>query len=506
MPAAAVYKSVVHLADGRELIYFDADDARDRAAYPDTRPLGPRPGTGESRFDPLLGEWVAVAGNRQVRPFQPGPDVCPLCPSTATRHTEIPAPDYEVAVFENRFPSLSGPPEPPDELIGPLPYRLRRGGGRCEVVAFTSDHDATFASLSVDRVRLILEAWTDRTANLFALPGVEQVYVFENAGAEIGVTLSHPHGQIYAFPYLAPKMGRVVERGQAHFARTGRNLHDDVLAAELAGGRVVLRNAEWAAFVPFAARWPYEAHLYPLRRVPDFTALDDAQRAAFPEAYLDLLRRFQRLFGPDGPPVPYIAAWYQAPAAAPRAVALHVEVFTVRRAPDKLKYLAGTESGMGAFMQDIAPEQAAERLRAVAELPRLPGRGVVAQRRVPLAHLGLRFPVVGLRLPGRPGRRFGGGTGGRRQCPSRLPGRAKRHVLRGLGHRHRHPEHPGRQRADRRRLRRPADQHHPPRRNPARPQVVDRIRQRAEHRLDGGAGQVGRRRVQRRQAPQHPVR
>lgn len=367
MPLAAARKTVVHLADGRELIYFDSAGGTDRGAYRDTRPLEPRPGPGESRFDPLLGEWVTVAGHRQGRPFQPGPGVCPLCPSTDTRHTEIPAPDYEVAVFENRFPSLSGPPEPADELIGPLPHRLRRGGGRCEVVAFTQDHDATFASLGEDRVALILQAWTDRTASLFALPGVEQVYVFENAGAEIGVTLSHPHGQIYAFPYLTPKLGRVAERGKAHLARTGRNLHDDVLAAELAGGRVVARNAEWVAFVPFAARWPYEAHLYPARRVPGFTALDDAQRAAFPAAYLDLLRRFQRLFGADAPPVPYVAAWHQAPAGAPQAVALHAEVFTVRRAPDKLKYLAGTESGMGAFMNDIAPEQAADRLRAAGE-------------------------------------------------------------------------------------------------------------------------------------------
>jgi UDPglucose--hexose-1-phosphate uridylyltransferase len=366
MPVAAARKTVTTLADGRELIYFDSPSAQDRTVYPDTRPLDPRPGPGESRFDPLLGEWVTVAANRQVRPYNPGPDVCPLCPSTPTRHSEIPAPDYEVVVFENRFPSLSGPPEPED-LIGSLPYRLRRGGGRCEVVAFTSDHDAMFASLDDARVGLILAAWTDRTANLFALPGVEQVYVFENAGAEIGVTLSHPHGQIYAFPYLAPKMARVVERGGAYLERTGRNLHDDVLAAELAGGRVVLQNAEWVAFVPFAARWPYEAHLYPRRRVPDFTGLDDAQRAAFPGAYLDLLRRFQQLFGPDQPPVPYIAAWYQAPAGDQRAVALHVEVFTVRRAPGRLKYLAGTESGMGAFMNDIAPEEAAARLRAVGD-------------------------------------------------------------------------------------------------------------------------------------------
>ncbi len=371
MPCQAVRKTVTHLADGRELIYFDAaaGPAKDRTAYPDTRPLGKGPEPGESRFDPLLGEWVTVAGNRQERPYHPGPDVCPLCPSTQTRRSEIPAPDYEVAVFENRFPSLAGGGlAAHDSLTGPLPHRLRSGGGRCEVVCFTDDHDATFASLDEARVLLILAAWTDRTAALSALPGIEQVYVFENCGAEIGVTINHPHGQIYAFPYLTPKMSSVVEHGAHYLARTGENLHDAVLAAELASGRVVFENAEWAAFVPFAARWPYEAHLYPRRRVPDFTALDDAQRAAFPAAYLDLLRRFGRLFGADLPPA-YIAAWHQAPPGAGPpgerpGVALHAEVFTLRRAPDKLKYLAGTESGMGAFMNDIPPEVAAERLRA----------------------------------------------------------------------------------------------------------------------------------------------
>ncbi len=368
MPYQTARKTITHLADGRELIYFDsaAASGRDRAAYPDTRPLGSGPEPGESRLDPLLGEWVTVAGNRQERPYHPGPDVCPLCPSTPRRRTEIPAPDYEVVVFENRFPSLAGGGLPArDSLVGPLPHLLRSGGGRCEVVSFTDDHNATFAALDDARVLLILEAWIDRTATLSTLPGIEQVYVFENCGAEIGVTINHPHGQIYAFPYLTPKMRSVVERSADYLARTGENLHEAVLAAELASGRVVFEDAEWAAFVPFAARWPYEAHLYPKRRVPDFTALDDAQRAAFPAAYLDLLRRFVRLF--PGLPPAYIAAWHQAPPGPPGerpGVALHAEVFTVRRAPDKLKYLAGTESGMGAFMDDIPPEVAAERLRA----------------------------------------------------------------------------------------------------------------------------------------------
>ncbi|MGH3417885.1 MAG: galactose-1-phosphate uridylyltransferase, partial [Actinocrinis sp.] len=319
--------------------------------------------------DPVLGEWVAVAAHRQNRPYLPPTNDCPLCPSRDGKQTEIPAPDYQVAVFENRFPSLSGVPAAQDTLVGTLPHRAHQGGGRCEVVCFTSDHDTTFAKLDRSRVQLVLEAWTDRTAEMSALPGIRQVYCFENRGREIGVTLSHPHGQIYAFPYLSPKTARAVDNAAEHRARTGRNLFDDVLAAERAGGRVVLENAEWTAFVPFAARWPYEVHLYPNRRVGDFTRLDEAQRARLPEAYLDLLGRFDRLFPRQAGPTPYIAAWHQAPVApagtAPE-LALHLELFTVRRTADKLKYLAGTESGMGAFMNDVSPERAAERLREAA--------------------------------------------------------------------------------------------------------------------------------------------
>ncbi len=361
-------KSVTQLADGRELIYYDAGDAEARAEYVDQRPLEAVYTTSETRLDPVQNEWVAVAAHRQNRPYLPPTNDCPLCPSRDGKHTEIPAPDYQVAVFENRFPSLSGIPRPQDTLVGPLPHRAHQGGGRCEVVCFTSDHDATVSTLDEARVQLVLEAWTDRTAELSALPGIRQVYCFENRGKEIGVTLSHPHGQIYAFPYLPPKTAHAVDSAAAHRARTGRNLFDDLIAAERAGGRVVLESAEWIAFVPFAARWPYEAHLYPNRRVADFTRLDEAQRAEFPAVYLDLLGRFDRLFAERREPTPYIAAWHQAPVAPagtePEA-ALHLELFTVRRTADKLKYLAGTESGMGAFMNDVSPERAAERLREV---------------------------------------------------------------------------------------------------------------------------------------------
>ncbi|MQS11213.1 galactose-1-phosphate uridylyltransferase [Streptomyces kaniharaensis] len=356
-------RTVTTLADGRELIYYDRGAAVPRNAV-DRRPLDPRTPASQVRFDPVTGDHVTIAAHRQARTYQPPAEECPLCPSRDGRLSEIPADDYQVAVFENRFPSLAGAPVAAEVGGGGL-WTAGPGAGRCEVVCFTADHDASFADLSPERARLVLDAWTDRTAALSALPGVEQVYCFENRGAEIGVTLAHPHGQIYAFPFTTPRTARMIGQAERHRAATGRNLFDDLVAAERAdGARVVLAGEHWTAFVPFAARWPYEVHLYPHRRVPDLTALDEAQRAEFPRLHLDLLRRFDRLFG--GGRTPYIAAWHQAPARQRAELGLHLELFTIRRAADKLKYLAGVESGMDAFVNDVTPEDAARRLREVA--------------------------------------------------------------------------------------------------------------------------------------------
>ncbi|MFF4954489.1 galactose-1-phosphate uridylyltransferase [Streptomyces chattanoogensis] len=346
-------KTTTRLADGRELIYYDSRDDAVRDAD-DRRPLDPVSTASEIRHDRLLGDRVAVASHRQGRTYHPPADECPLCPSRDGRRSEIPAADYDVAVFENRFPSLAG------------------DSGRCEVVCFTSDHDASFADLTEEQAALVLDAWTDRTAELSQLPDVEQVFCFENRGAEIGVTLGHPHGQIYAYPFTTPRTERMLASLAAHREATGgRNLFDDVVADELADGRrIVLEGDHWLAFVPYAAHWPYEVHLYPKRRVPDLLALDDPARTEFPQLYLEVLRRFDRIFdrGEGVAPTPYIAAWHQAPVrAADRAdFALHLELFTIRRTSGKLKFLAGSESGMNVFINDVPPEAAAERLREVA--------------------------------------------------------------------------------------------------------------------------------------------
>ncbi|WP_326582226.1 galactose-1-phosphate uridylyltransferase [Streptomyces sp. NBC_00481] len=349
-------KTSTRLADGRELIYYDLRDDTVRDAV-DKRPLERTVTTSEVRRDPLLGDSVAIASHRQGRIYHPPANECPLCPSEGDRLSEIPDSSYDAVVFENRFPSLAG------------------DSGRCEVVCFTSDHNASFADLTDEQARLVLDAWTDRTAELSHLPSVEQVFCFENRGAEIGVTLGHPHGQIYAYPFTTPRTALMLRSLAAHKDATGgENLFDAVLEKELADERIVLRTEHWVAFVPYAAHWPYEVHLYPTRRVPDLLALDEDARSEFPKVYLELLRRFDRIFGEGEPPTPYIAAWHQAPFGTLEEFdgvnrddfALHLELFTIRRTSGKLKFLAGSESGMNVFINDVPPERAAERLREVA--------------------------------------------------------------------------------------------------------------------------------------------
>lgn len=350
------------LADGREIIFFDRAETDRRIV--DRRDLAPVTATAQIRHDVLTNEWVAVTAHRQARTHLPPTQLCPLCPTVDGRHSEIPEPDYDVVVFENRFPSFAAAAadgwEPPHETD---PFSARRPAtGRCEVVCFTSRHDGSFGTLPVEQAHLVVDAWAHRTAALSALPDVAQVFCFENRGEEIGVTLHHPHGQIYAYPFVTPRTRTMFAAARTHRDRTGGNLFADVVAAELqAQTRVVLQSPYWVAFVPFAARWPVEVHLYPRRQVPDLSALSEPERGDLAEACVLLLRALDGVFGV---PLPYVAAWYQAPVHSDRDLAwLHLRLTSIRRAPDRLKYLAGSESAMGVFINDIPPEEMATRVR-----------------------------------------------------------------------------------------------------------------------------------------------
>ncbi|MBM4474660.1 galactose-1-phosphate uridylyltransferase [Rhodococcus hoagii] len=366
-------KTRTRLSDGRELIYFDdtepyASGVVTRELH-DGRDLVPVEAASTMRFDVLTGEWVTLAAHRMNRTFLPATDECPLCPTRPGRPaTEIPAGDYDVAVFENRFPSLgSAAEEVPGLVDGERLWPRRAADGRCEVVCFTGDHHRGFAQLPVSRVRTVLEALRDRTRELSALPSVAQVYCFENRGEEIGVTLSHPHGQIYAYPTLPPRTTALLRQAEEHRKRTGRSLLRDVLDAERrAGTRVVVEGEHWTAYVPAAARWPVELHVAPHRDVADLIELDDAELDELSHLYLDVLGRLDRFFdGVDR--LPYIAGWHQAPIGAGRDLGrLHLQVFSPMRSSHRMKFLAGSESGMGAWISDTTPERIAARFREVA--------------------------------------------------------------------------------------------------------------------------------------------
>jgi UDPglucose--hexose-1-phosphate uridylyltransferase len=354
-----IVKREHRLADGRELIYFDDADTTlspDRVA--DARTLDPRPVTATMRQDPLTGEWISIAAARQNRVFLPPDDQDPLAPASATNPSEIPA-DYDVAVFENRSPSFG--PELAAFDLAPLTEiglgKTLPAIGRCEVVAFSPEHEGAFGSLSRSRARTVIEAWAERTAALSALPGIEQVFPFENRGEAIGVTLRHPHGQIYAYPYVTPTTTKLLES----IRKFGPDLFERILEFESASERVVLRGEHWTAFVPFAARWPIEVHLLPHRQVADFAETSDAERDELAGLYLRLLRGIDALYDT---PTPYIAAWHQAPVNVGRAdIRLMLQVTSPRRAENKLKYLAGSEAAMGAWIGDVTPEQTAAFIR-----------------------------------------------------------------------------------------------------------------------------------------------
>jgi len=360
---AGVTRTDRPLSDGRTIRYYDTQEQVRAAA--DEREKAEQPGIGELRLDPLVNEWVAMAAHRQGRVFLPPKELCPLCPSTGQNLTEVPEDDFEVVVFDNKSPSL----RPPDgdwalpDMAGP-DTDTGSAAGKCEVICFTADHGQSFKDLSTERIRVLLEAWMDRTRELSKEKFIHHIAPFENRGEEVGVTLAHPHGQIYAYSYIPPKVSRMLEVAKKHKERTGKVLFDEIVAREIKDEeRIVAENKHWVAFVPYAARYSFEIHVAPKVSVADLSELTPEVADAYPAIAKEVL---QRLDGVFDIPMAYIAAWHQAPVREGRdLLRLHWQITSVRRAPGKLKYLAGSESSMGAFIMDLRPEQSAAQLREV---------------------------------------------------------------------------------------------------------------------------------------------
>lgn len=348
------------LFDGRDLFYFDEPETGlPSTRKPDTREPAERPPTAQLRFDPLTSEWITVASHRQQRAFLPPQHSCPLCPTTATNQSELPD-SFDVAVFENKGPAFG--PE-----LGHIDYpnnETRFGFsttsfGRCEVVVFSPEHEGSLSQMPLTRVRTVIAAWMDRTRELFAMDGVIQVFPFENRGEEIGVTLHHPHGQIYSYPFVPARTRALVDSVAGYRG----DFFADLIKFESASPRRVLDSEHFVAYVPFAARWPVEVHLLPKRHIQDLSQLSAAEADDLAVQYKRILLAMDALYET---PTPYISAWHQAPKIENRGqIRLMLQITSPRRAADKLKYLAGSESAMGAFVGDVEPEKTAARIKEV---------------------------------------------------------------------------------------------------------------------------------------------
>ena len=307
------------------------------------------------------------AGHRQDRTFLPPDEFCPLCP-TKEGHppTEIPLPAFEVAVFDNRFPSLvSKPPEP--AVAGSELSPVLRSHGANEVVVYSDDHHLSLGDMDPERIAKVVEVWADRYAALGSRDEVAYVFIFENKGVAVGVTLHHPHGQIYAYPEIPPRVQRELEVATVHIAEHGTCVYCDVVARERSDGvRVIAHNRSFLAFVPFAARFPYEIHVASLRHAASLLDLSDPERLALAEVLRTVVQAYDRLFGFA---LPYVMSMHQAPTddgEHQHISHFHVEFTPLHRTAEKLKYLAGSELGAGAFINDTAPEDTAARLRVAA--------------------------------------------------------------------------------------------------------------------------------------------
>jgi UDPglucose--hexose-1-phosphate uridylyltransferase len=347
--------------DGRSLTLYARAPMGDIADAPSPfrEPLGRSP---HLRRHPLRDEWITYAAYRQDRTFLPPPEYNPLAVTVdADAPTELPQGDWDVAVFDNRFPSLSlAADEAPPSIVDTAP-----GTGKCEVVVFTQDRLSSLGRLPLSHIDLLLQVWADRTGKLGALDAIDYVLPFENRGAEVGVTLHHPHGQIYAYPRVPPVPARMQQVAAAYYAEHGRGVLQDHIAKELDDGRRVLYRGEHAvAFVPAAARYPYEVWIAPVAPVATFCDLDDAQRADLARALKTVLMKYDALWDR---PFPYLMAWYQAPTdGRPHPEShLHAEIYPPYRTRDRLKYLAGTEIAAGWFAMDALPEDKARELQDI---------------------------------------------------------------------------------------------------------------------------------------------
>ncbi|MHA1378023.1 MAG: galactose-1-phosphate uridylyltransferase [Candidatus Helarchaeota archaeon] len=313
----------------------------------------------ELRWNPVLKEWVIVAAYRQKRPQLPE-NFCPFCPGAP----EIPSADWTVKFLPNKYASLRMDPPEPDLKNHPL-YQVRPNKGQCEIILYAPEHNTTLGALPVEHIHTLVDFWAERYEKIGSQNFIKYVLIFENRGREIGVSLDHPHGQIYSFGFIPPKPQLELDNSYEYFNRNKKCLFCDILDKELNDKkRIVIENPNFVCFVPFFATWPYGVHIYPKRHVQSLLELTEKEKRDLAEILKAILLKYDKLFDML---LPYEMIFHQEPTDGKKYphYHFHIEFYIIHRAKNKIKFLGGCEQGAGVFVNPIPPEKTAEELRQI---------------------------------------------------------------------------------------------------------------------------------------------
>lgn len=315
----------------------------------------------ELRFNPLLRDWVMVASNRQNRPHLPK-GYCPFCPGSGK------VPDhYDVLMYENDFPALSPNPPEPDPVATSL-YKTEKSFGKCEVILYSPEHTKTLPQLSVDHIGKLVDLWTERFEALSKDPHHQYVMIFENRGEECGVTMHHPHGQIYAYSQMPLKIKTELESCRFHHEENGTCLLCDMNRSELEfGKRIVIENEHFLCYLPFFTDFPYGVFIVSKRHLTAITDFTPEEKRSLAQILKDTTgamdQLFDRLF-------PYMMVVHQRPVNGDNVedyYHFHIEFYPPLRDKDKIKWYASSEMGAWAAANPLAVEDTAPKMREAYE-------------------------------------------------------------------------------------------------------------------------------------------
>lgn len=312
----------------------------------------------ELRYNPITKDWVMVASHRQARPQMPK-DWCPFCPGSGN----VPDEGFDVLRYPNDFPALSQSPPAPDDVAGGF-FVTAPAYGKCEVLLYSDKHTATLAELDDAHVTKLAEMWRDCFIDISADEKIKYVYIFENRGDVVGVTMPHPHGQVYGYSFIPKKIAEEIEGATAHYTKNGSNIFCDLLKQEKADGRrIIFENEHFTVYVPFFSPITYGVHVTANRQVPHLAAMTEDEIAALGKTLRACCGMYDSLFGTA---FPYMMCMHNAPVNSGdfnKIWQFHVEFFPPMRAANKQQFFASSETGAGAWCNPTAPEEKAEELR-----------------------------------------------------------------------------------------------------------------------------------------------